>query len=191
MATTAWPLLTPNEVTTAVRLPSDGAVSKVTVNWVEDAEVTWPVPLLKVTVLLAVVVLKPVPTMVRVVAVEGRLVELEVTVGGEIAATVVATCTEVLVPPTEVTIAVRLPSDGAVLKVTVNRVEVAEVTRPLPLLKLTVFILAVGTKFVPVIVRVVALLARVLLLFNVTVGGETATVVKPPKGLVQPVVPER
>ncbi len=191
MATTAWPLLTPNEVTTAVRLPSDGAVSKVTVNWVEDAEVIWPVPLLKVTVLLAVVVLKPVPTMVRVVAVEGRLVELEVTVGGEIAATVVATCTEVLVPPTEVTIAVRLPSDGAVLKVTVNRVEVAEVTRPLPLLKLTVFILAVGTKFVPVIVRVVALLARVLLLFNVTVGGETATVVKPPKGLVQPVVPER
>ena len=191
MATTAWPLLTPNEVTTAVRLPSDGAVSKVTVNWVEDAEVIWPVPLLKVTVLLAVVVLKPVPTMVRVVAVEGRLVELEVTVGGEIAATVVATCTEVLVPPTEVTIAVRLPSDGAVSKVTVNRVEVAEVTWPLPLLKLTVFILAVGTKFVPVIVRVVALIARVLLLFKVTVGGETATVVKPPKGLVQPVVPER
>ena len=104
---------------------------------------------------------------------------------------IVATCTEVLVPPTEVTIAVRLPSDGAVSKVTVNRVEVAEVTWPLPLLKLTVFILAVGTKFVPVIVRVVALLARVLLLFKVTVGGETATVVKPPKGLVQPVVPER
>ena len=191
MATTAWPLLTPNEVTTAVRLPSDGAVSKVTVNWVEDAEVIWPVPLLKVTVLLAVVVLKPVPTMVRVVAVEGRLVELEVTVGGEIAATVVATCTEVLVPPTEVTIAVRLPRDGAVSKVTVNWVEVAEVTWPLPLLKLTVFILAVGTKFVPVIVRVAALLARVLLLFNITVGGETATVVKSPKGLVQPVVPER
>ena len=172
-------------------MPSDGAVSKVTVNWVEDAEVTWPVPLLKVTVLLAVVVLKPVPTMVRVVAVEGRLVELEVTVGGEIAATVVATCTEVLVPPTEVTIAVRLPRDGAVSKVTVNWVEVAEVTWPVPLLKLTVFILAVGTKFVPVIVRVAALLARVLLLFNITVGGETATVVKSPKGLVQPVVPER
>jgi hypothetical protein len=172
-------------------LPSDGAVSKVTVNWVEDAEVTWPVPLLKVTVLLPAVVLKPVPTMVRVVAVEGRLVELEVKVGGEIAATVVATCTEVLVPPNEVTTAVRMPSDGAVSKVTVNWVEVAEVTWPLPLLKLTVFILAVGTKFVPVIVSVVALLARVLPLFNVTVGGEAATVVKPPKGLVQPVVPER
>ena len=80
---TDWPLLTPTEVTvtTAVRLPSDGAVSKVTVNWVEDAEVTWPVPLLKVTVLLAVVVLKPVPTMVRLVAVEGRLVVFNVTVG--------------------------------------------------------------------------------------------------------------
>ena len=192
MATTAWPLLTPNEVTTAVRLPSDGAVSKVTVNWVEDAEVIWPVPLLKVTVLLAVVVLKPVPTMVRVVAVEGRLVELEVTVGGEIAATVVATCTEVLVPPTEVTIAVRLPRDGAVSKVTVNWVEVAEVTWPLPLLKLTVFILAVGTKFVPVIVRVVALSASPPV-FRVIVGVETATVgmLSKEKGLVQPVAPSR
>ena len=143
MATTAWPLLTPNEVTTAVRLPSDGAVSKITVNWVAVEEVTVPAPLLKVTVLLAVVVLKPVPTMVRVVAVEGRLVELEVTVGGEIAATVVATCTEVLVPPKEVTVAVRLPRDGAVSKVTVNWVEVAEVTWPVPLLKVTVLLAAV------------------------------------------------
>ena len=70
------PLLTPNEVTTAVRLPSDGAVSKITVNWVAVEEVTVPAPLLKVTVLRAVVVLKPVPTIVRVVAVEGRLAEL-------------------------------------------------------------------------------------------------------------------
>jgi len=69
-------------ITIAVRLPRDGAVSKVTVNWVEVAEVTWPVPLLKVTVLLAAVVLKPVPAMVRVVATEGRLVVLNVTVGG-------------------------------------------------------------------------------------------------------------
>ena len=92
---------------------------------------------------------------------------------------IVATCTEVLVPPTEVTIAVRLPSDGAVSKVTVNRVEVAEVTWPLPLLKLTVFILAVGTKFVPVIVRVVALIASPPV-FRVIVGVETVTVVRPP-----------
>ena len=190
MATTAWPLLTPNEVTTAVRLPSDGAVSKVTVNWVEDAEVIWPVPLLKVTVLLAVVVLKPVPTMVRVVAVEGRLVELEVKVGGEIAATVVATCTEVLVPPKEVTIAVRLPRDGAVSKVTVNWVEVAEVTWPVPLLKVTVFILRVGTKSVPAMVTVVALDGRSAML-DVIVGMETATVgmLSKEKGLVQLVAP--
>ena len=68
-------------ITIAVRLPRDGAVSKVTVNWVEVAEVTWPVPLLKVTVLLAAIMSKSVPTMVRVVAAEGRLVVLNVTVG--------------------------------------------------------------------------------------------------------------
>jgi len=115
------PLLTPNEVTTAVRLPSDGAVSKVTVNWVEDAEVTWPVPLLKVTVLLPAVVLKPVPPIVRVVALLARLAELEVIVRGEIAATMVATCTKLLVSLKEVTIAVKLPVVvGGVVKLTIN-----------------------------------------------------------------------
>ena len=74
----------PKEVTVAVRLPRDGAVSKVTVNWVEVAEVTWPVPLLKVTVLLAAVVLKPVPAMVSVVALITRLlVVFKVTVGAD------------------------------------------------------------------------------------------------------------
>jgi len=175
-------------ITIAVRLPRDGAVSKVTVNWVEVAEVTWPVPLLKVTVLLAAVVLKPVPAMVRVVATEGRLVVLNVTVGA--GAATLATCTEVLVPPKEVTVAVRLPSAGAVSKITVNWVEVAEVTWPVPLLKRTVFILAVETKFVPVIVRVVPLEAKLAML-EVIVGVAIATVGKPPKGLVQPVVPAR
>ena len=171
----------------AVRLPrAVGAVSKVTVNWVEDAEVTWPVPLLKLIVLLAAVLLKPVPVMVRVVAVEARLVVFNVTAG---AATMLATCTVLLVPPKEVTVAVRLPRDGAVSKVTVNWVKDAEVTWPLPLLKLTVFILlAVGTKLLPVIVRVVALLARLVVL-KVIVGVETATVAKPPKGFDQPVAP--
>ena len=173
MATTAWPLLTPNEVTTAVRLPRDGAVSKVTVNWVEVAEVTWPVPLLKVTVLLPAVVLKPVPPMVRVVAVEGTLVELEVTVGGEIAATMVATCTEVLVSLKEVTTAVRLPvALGCVLKVTVNWVAVALVTVPVPVLRTTVLLAAVVSNPVPAMVRVVALIARPLVL-KVTVGAAT------------------
>ena len=81
MATCAIVLALPKEVTVAIRLPRDGAASKITVNWVEVAEVTWPVPLLKVTVLLAAVVSNPVPTMVRVVAVEGRLVVLDVTMG--------------------------------------------------------------------------------------------------------------
>jgi len=81
-----------------------------------------------------------------------------------------------------------LPSDGAVLKVTVNWVAVALVTVPVPLLKRTVFILAVGTKFVPVIVRVVALEAKLVML-EVIVGVAIATVGKPPKGLVQPVAP--
>ena len=78
----------PKDVTTAVRLPRDGAVLKVTVNWVAVALVTVPVPLLKVTVLLAAVVSNPVPAMVRVVAEAARLVVSKVTVG---AATMLAT----------------------------------------------------------------------------------------------------
>ena len=78
----------PKDVTTAVRLPRDGAELKVTVNWVAVALVTVPVPLLKVTVLLAAVVSNPVPAMVKVVALIARLVVSKVTVG---AATMLAT----------------------------------------------------------------------------------------------------
>ena len=78
----------PKDVTTAVRLPRDGAVLKVTVNWVAVALVTVPVPLLKVTVLLAAMVSNPVPVMVRVVALIARLFVFKVTVGD---ATMVAT----------------------------------------------------------------------------------------------------
>ena len=82
------PLAPPKEVTIAVRLPRDGAVAKVTVNWVAVALVTVPVPLLKVTVLLPTVS-NPVPTMVSVVALIARLlVVFKVTVGD---ATMVAT----------------------------------------------------------------------------------------------------
>ena len=74
----------PKEVTVAVRLPRDGAVSKVTVNWVAVALVTVPVPVLRTTVLLAAVVLKPVPAMVSVVALLARvLVVFKVTVGAD------------------------------------------------------------------------------------------------------------
>ena len=72
-------------VTTAVRLPRDGAVLKVTVNWVAVALVTMPVPLLKVTMLLAAVVSNPVPAMVRVVAVTGTLLVFTVTEGATVA----------------------------------------------------------------------------------------------------------
>ena len=78
----------PKDVATAVRLPRDGAVLKVTVNWVAVALVTVPVPLLKVTVLLAAMVSNPVPVMVRVVALIARLFVFKVTVGD---ATMVAT----------------------------------------------------------------------------------------------------
>ena len=104
LATCTEVLVPPKEVTVAVRLPRDGAVSKVTVNWVEVAEVTWPVPLLKVTVLLAAIMSKSVPTMVRVVAVEGRLVVLNVTVGaGAGAAGVTEVGDDATLLPTEFT----------------------------------------------------------------------------------------
>ena len=105
-------------------------------------------------------------------------------------ARMLATCTEVLVPPKEVTMAVKPPSAGAISKVTINWVEVAEVTWPVPLLKVTAFILGVGTKFVPVIVTVVALFVRAPV-FRVTVGVETATagILSKEKGLLQPIVP--
>ena len=54
---------------------------KVTVNWVDVAAVTVPVPLLKATELFAGVVLNPVPEMVNVVALEARFAVFEVTVG--------------------------------------------------------------------------------------------------------------
>ena len=89
-------------------------------------------------------------------------------------------------PPKDVTVAVRLPRDGAVAIVTVNRVEEFAVTVPtVPLLRVTVLVPTVSNP-VPSIVRVVAVSAK-LLVFRVTVGVETATAGKPPKGLVHPV----
>lgn len=56
-------------VTTAVRLPAEGLVENVTVKDVSVAAVTVPIaPLLNSTLLLAAVVLKPVPAIVTVVA---------------------------------------------------------------------------------------------------------------------------
>ena len=66
----------------AVRLPEAlGSVVKVIVNRFAVALVTVPVPLLRVTVLLAAMVLNPVPAMVRVAALLARLAVFNVTVG--------------------------------------------------------------------------------------------------------------
>ena len=131
---------------------------------------TVPVPLLKVTVLLAAMVSNPVPVMVRVVALIARLVVSKVTTG---AATMLATGTALpLLIAVVGTTAVRLPRDGAVLKVTVNWVAVALVTVPVPLLNVTVLLAAVVSNPVPAMVRVVAEAAR-LVVSKVTVGAAT------------------
>ena len=80
--------------------------------------------------------------------------------------TMLATFTEVmpLGIPFVVTTAPRVPRVGGVLKVTVSWVAVALVTVPVPLLKVTVLLAAVGLKPAPVMVSVVALIARLLVL---------------------------
>ena len=82
---TGLPLLIVFVVTTAVRLPRDGVLLKVTINWVAVALVTVPVPLLKATVLLAAMVSNPVPSMVKVVAVTSRSLVFTVTEGATVA----------------------------------------------------------------------------------------------------------
>ena len=84
---TAVPLLTPPTVTIAVKLPAEvGLVEKVTVSKVAVADDTVPTaPLLKVTVLLPAVALKPVPAIVNVVALAARLLVALVMVGVKVA----------------------------------------------------------------------------------------------------------
>ena len=152
-------------------------MESVTVNWVEVAVVTVPVPLLRVTVLFAAMGSKPVPVMISVVEVAARLFAFWVTVGG---ATMVATCTaEPLLMLLVVTCAVRFPREGALLKVTVNWVAVAAVTVPVPLLKVTILLDGVVLKFEPEMIRVVALDAR-FAVFWFTAGGATALNSKAP-----------
>ena len=170
---TAVPLLTPPIVTMAVKLPADvGLVENVTVSEVAVAAVTVPTaPLLNVTALLAAVVLKPVPAIVTVDALAARLVVAVVTVGVNR-----ATCTAVpLLAPLVVTTAVMLPADGTVVNEIVRAVAVAELTVPTaPLLNTTVLLAAVVLKPEPLMVIVVALIARLDVL-DVTTGRATAT----------------
>ena len=178
---TAAPLEMLLVVTTPVRMPVVvGAVLKVTVNLVVVAAVTLPIaPLFKVTVLLDAEVENPVPLIVNVVALMARLGGLfEFTVGATGTPTIVATWTGVpvgvpLLPPKEFTTAVRLLRNGCVANVRVKEVAVAEVTRPVPLLKVTVLLSGVfALNPVPVMVRVVAFIPR-LVVALVTVGAAT------------------
>ena len=68
------PLLIPFVITSALNVLF-GTVLNVTVNWVAVALVTVPVPLLKITVLLAAIGSKPVPVMVSVAALFARLLK--------------------------------------------------------------------------------------------------------------------
>jgi hypothetical protein len=170
---TAEPLLTPLVVTVAAKLPTaDGMVEIVTVSDVAVEEVTVPTaPLVKETVLLAGVVLKPLPAIVSVVALAASAAVLAVTVGP-----IVATCTEELLAPSVVTMAVIGPvTVGGVLKVTVSDVADAAVTVPTgvaePSTNATVLLFAVGSKPWPAMISVVVPEARLVVLLVTTGVG--------------------
>ena len=162
-------------MTTAVRNPSAvGCVVNVTVNeFAEVTEVTIPkAPLLNATVLLAGVVEKPEPVIIKVVALIARLGGLT---GFTVGAITVPTCTgEPLLPPLVVTTAVRVPLLlGGVIKETINCVKVAELTIPTaPRLSATVLFAAIGIKLVPLMVSVVAVVVKLAEL-GVMVGAPT------------------
>lgn len=171
---TAAPLDRLFVVTTAVRLLlAIGFVLSVTVNEVAVAAVTVPTaPLLRTTVFFDGVGSNPNPVIVRVAAFASKLPLVAVTTGVTVATWTAAPLVKLLV----VTTAVRLPAvDGLVDSVTVRDVAVAAVTAPTaPLLKTTVFLLAMGSNPRPLMVNVVALAARVDALL-VTTGTTLAT----------------
>ena len=169
----------PPVVTRAVRLPAvAGLVAKVTVIEVALAAVTSPTaPLLSVTLLLAAVLSKPKPFMTKVPTLAPRLAILLVTTG----MTVATFKAEPLLRLFVVTTAVRLPAVvGDVESVMVNRVEVAVVTVPTaPSLNTTMLLAAMGSKPNPLMVKVVALAAKLALLV-VTTGTIVATLTAVP-----------
>lgn len=120
-------------------------------------------PLLKVTILLAAVVLKPVPAIVRVAAVAASPAVLAVTEGTDMAATTCATCTAVpLVLTFVVTTAVKKPAAvGLVDNEIDSEVTVAAVTVPTaPPLNTMVLFAMTGLKPNPLITNRVPLIAR-------------------------------
>lgn len=170
---TAEPLEMELVVTTAVRLPAEGFVPKVTVREVAVAAVTVPkAPLLKATELFAATGSKARPLMTNVVADVDKAVALSVTAGVTRATCVAAPLERAL----EVTTAVRLPDAvGAVVKRTLSVVAVAAVIVPAaPLLNVTTLFEATGSNPKPLIVKDVARADRSAELL-VTTGVTVAT----------------
>lgn len=157
----------------AVMLPSVvGLVVRFTVSAVAVALVTTPTaPLLKVTVLLDGVVLKPDPLMVNVDAFTPILVALSVTIGAMVATRTAAA----LDTPLTATTAVSKPADGLVVSKTVSVVAVEAITVPTaPLFSVTELFAAVVSKPFPVTVIVVGF-NGITELLTVTVGVTLAT----------------
>ena len=179
----ADPLLTPLDVTTAVKLPPTlGLVVKVTVRLVAVAAVTIPTALwLKTTVFLRAVVSNPNPLMVIVVAFAACPVVATVTDGVTVATWTALPLDSLLV----VTTAVKEPAVvGLVPRVTVKVVAVAVVTVPTaPLSKVTVLSAAVVLKPKPLMVIVEALADRLEILL-VTTGFTVATCTAVPLALL-------
>lgn len=159
----------PFVVTIAVKVPAvAGSVVKVMERLVAVAESTVPTaPLLKVTVLFAAVVSKPIPLMVRVFVLAVMLFAVSaVTTGTMFAISTAAP----LDSEFDSTTAVSDPASvGFVVNVTVRDVAVAEVTVPsAPLLRVTMLLAATESNPSPLMVTDVAFAATVVVLLVTT-----------------------
>lgn len=172
---TSEPLLIEFVLTDALRMPASvGLVPNVTVSDVAEADVTVPVaPSSSVTTLCAATGSKPNPLMITVLALAAiKPVEFAV-----IAGITVATCTALpLLIVSVLTVDDNVPAMvGSVVKVTVNKVGVADETVPAaPLSNVTTLSVAVVSNPKPAMVTVVALAARLAVLL-VTTGITLAT----------------
>jgi hypothetical protein len=174
-------LLTVLLVTTAFSAPALNPLKPVTVKVVAVEAVTVPLPAgVKTTVLLPAVGENPKPLIVRVVAPIARLAVLLVTTGATLATGTALPLLTVLL----VTTAFKVPALKPLKLVTVREVVVAAVTVPLPAaVKITALLPAVGENPKPLIVRVVAPIARsavLLVITGITVATGTAGPLGPP-----------
>ncbi len=159
----------PFVVTIAVKVPAvAGSVVKVMERLVAVAESTVPTaPLLKVTVLFAAVVSKPIPLMVRVFVFAVMLFAVSAVTTGTMFATSTAAPLD---SEFDSTTAVSDPASvGLVVNVTVRDVAVAEVTVPsAPLLRVTMLLAATESNPSPLMVTDVAFAATVVVLLVTT-----------------------